>query len=63
MLDDVRELISYEITKWKLGGSSVEEGFDSPSFASYLVNKYSFFKSSICPFTSKYPLKKDAITD
>jgi len=41
MLEEIRELIDYGNVKWKLGGHSVEDGFDSPSFASYLVNKYS----------------------
>lgn len=41
ILEEVRELISEGNLNWKLGGDCVEDGFDSPSFASYLINKYS----------------------
>lgn len=41
MLTEVRHLIEEDAVKWKLGGSSLEEGFDSPSFATYLINKFS----------------------
>lgn len=41
MLQEIRKLINNDNVKWKLGGHSIEDGFDSPSFASYLVNKYS----------------------
>lgn len=41
MLTEVRHLIDDDVVKWKLGGSSLDEGFDSPSFATYLINRFS----------------------
>lgn len=41
MLTEVRNLIDNNVVGWKLGGSSLQEGFDSPSFATYLINKFS----------------------
>ncbi len=41
ILEEIRELLNSNQVKWKLGGSSIEDGFDSPSFAAYLVNKHS----------------------
>lgn len=40
LLSEVRNLIESDAIKWNLGGSSIEEGFDSPSFATYLINTY-----------------------
>ena len=41
MLSDVRDMISDNRIKWNLGGNSIENGFDSPSFAAFMLNKYS----------------------
>lgn len=53
ILEEVRELINYGNVEWKLGGNSVDDGFDSPSFASYLVNKYS---NTVIPKDKVYDL-------
>ena len=36
-----RHLVEEEETGWKLGGYSLEEGFDSPSFATFIINRFS----------------------
>lgn len=40
IINEVRNLIDLGTVKWKNGGTSIQEGFDSPGFASYLINKY-----------------------
>lgn len=49
----VRELISDNVIKWNLGGNSIEQGFDSPGFAAYLLNR---FTSSKVPVDKTYKL-------
>ena len=41
MITEMRRMIDDNEIKWHLGGNSPEVGFDSPSFATYLINKYS----------------------
>ncbi|WP_297090189.1 hypothetical protein [uncultured Draconibacterium sp.] len=41
MLSEIRAMIRAGEVKWKLGGSSPEDGFDSPSFASFMINRHS----------------------
>jgi hypothetical protein len=41
--------------KWKLGGSSPEEGFDSPSFAAYLLDRVGLLR---IPFSERYRLRE-----
>ena len=41
MLSEMRDMIENNTIKWHLGGYTIETGFDSPSFATYMINKYS----------------------
>ena len=41
MITEMRRMIDANEIKWHLGGNSPEQGFDSPSFAAYIINKYS----------------------
>jgi hypothetical protein len=41
MISEIRRMIDSNEIKWHLGGNSPEHGFDSPSFATYIINKYS----------------------
>jgi|GEM_PF-2010845 len=41
MLSEMRDLIDVNAVKWHLGGNSIDKGFDSPSFAAYMINKFS----------------------
>jgi len=41
MISEMRRMIDKNEIKWHLGGNSPEQGFDSPSFATYIINKYS----------------------
>ncbi|QIA08777.1 hypothetical protein [Draconibacterium halophilum] len=41
MLSAIRRMIEEEQVNWKLGGNSPETGFDSPSFASFMINRHS----------------------
>ncbi|RIH67231.1 hypothetical protein D1164_02055 [Mariniphaga sediminis] len=41
MLSAMRNMIENKTTQWHLGGTTPEVGFDSPSFATYMINKYS----------------------
>ena len=40
---------------WKLAGSSPTEGFDSPSFAAYLLQKHNLLS---IPFSERYNLRE-----
>jgi hypothetical protein len=53
MLLDIIELSSR--VKWKLGGRSPSEGFDSPGFAAYMINKHHLFN---VPNSKRYQLKE-----
>ena len=55
LLSEMRELIDDEKVKWHLGGNSLEKGFDSPSFATYMINK--FAKTNI-ENNERYKLKE-----
>ncbi|MCF6331722.1 MAG: hypothetical protein L3J11_00445 [Draconibacterium sp.] len=44
LLTAMREMIDDEKLKWLLGGNSPEKGFDSPSFATYMINKFAVTK-------------------
>jgi len=46
MLSEMRGMIQANKVKWHLGGNSPEEGFDSPSFASFVINRHSKTKVS-----------------
>ena len=41
MITEMRRMIDANEIKWHLGGNSPEQGFDSPSFATYIINKFS----------------------
>jgi len=41
MLSEMRAMIRAGKVQWHLGGNSPEEGFDSPSFAAYMINRHS----------------------
>ncbi|WP_346854740.1 hypothetical protein [uncultured Draconibacterium sp.] len=41
MLSEMRGMIQANKVKWHLGGNSPELGFDSPSFASFVINRHS----------------------
>lgn len=41
LIEEMRRMIDGGEVKWHLGGYSPETGFDSPSFATYMINKYS----------------------
>ncbi|WP_346859340.1 hypothetical protein [uncultured Draconibacterium sp.] len=41
MLSEMRGMIQANKVKWYLGGNSPELGFDSPSFASFVINRHS----------------------
>ncbi len=41
MLSEMRAMIRAGKVKWHLGGNTPEEGFDSPSFAAYMINRHS----------------------
>ena len=41
LITEMRRMIDANEIKWHLGGNSPEQGFDSPSFATYLINKFS----------------------
>ncbi len=41
MITEMRRMIDANEIKWHLGGNSPEQGFDSPSFAAYIIYKYS----------------------
>jgi hypothetical protein len=41
MLSEMRGMIQANKVKWYLGGNSPEPGFDSPSFASFVINRHS----------------------
>jgi hypothetical protein len=45
LLEKIIELDSDDVG-WKLGGKSPEEGFDSPNFAAYLLERYTKFELS-----------------
>lgn len=40
LLDEMRNLIESGNAKWYLGGTTLEKGFDSPSFAAYMLNRF-----------------------
>lgn len=39
LIDEIREMVYDYNPSWKLGGTSPESGFDSPSFAAYILIK------------------------
>lgn len=41
LISEMRRMIDANEVKWHLGGNSPEIGFDSPSFATYMINKFS----------------------
>ncbi len=41
MLSEMRAMIRAGKVKWHLGGNSPDTGFDSPSFAAYMINRHS----------------------
>ena len=47
MITEMRRMIDSNEVKWHLGGSTPIQGFDSPSFATYMINKYSSTDISI----------------
>ena len=55
MLSEIRDLIDAKVIKWHLGGNSIEKGFDSPSFAAYMINRFS--KTKI-PDNERYQLRE-----
>ncbi len=46
LIEEMRRMIDAGEVKWHLGGYSPETGFDSPSFAAFMINKYSKTKIS-----------------
>ncbi len=55
LLTAIREMIDDEKLKWLLGGNSPEKGFDSPSFATYMINKFAITKIDN---SNRYKLKE-----
>lgn len=55
LISEMRLLIDNNKVKWHLGGNSPEKGFDSPSFAAYMINKFS--KTEV-PSGDRYKLKE-----
>ncbi|MCK5729889.1 MAG: hypothetical protein KAH68_02365 [Draconibacterium sp.] len=55
MITEMRRMIDANEIKWHLGGNSPEQGFDSPSFATYIINKFS--KTAV-PANERYKLKE-----
>ena len=58
MLSEMRDMIESGQVKWKLGGNSPESGFDSPSFASFMMNQYSKTKVQA---QNRYQLQNELI--
>lgn len=54
ILEEIRSLMSNSKIKWHLGGKYAEEGFDSPGFARYILNKYS---KTVVPEKDTYNMK------
>ena len=54
MLTDMRNMIDSGQIKWHLGGSTPESGFDSPSFATFMINKHS---ATNVPVSERYQLR------
>ena len=54
LIEEMRRMIDSGEVKWHLGGYSSETGFDSPSFATYMINKYS---STTIPSAERYKLQ------
>ena len=55
LISEMRRMIDANEIKWHLGGNSPEVGFDSPSFATYMINKFS--KTEI-PSSDRYKLRE-----
>uniref|UniRef100_UPI00321672CF hypothetical protein n=1 Tax=uncultured Draconibacterium sp. TaxID=1573823 RepID=UPI00321672CF len=55
LLSEMRGMIQANKVKWHLGGNSPEDGFDSPSFASFVINRHS--KTNI-PAADRYKLRE-----
>ena len=55
LISEMRRMIDANEVKWHLGGNSPEVGFDSPSFATYMINKFS--KTEI-PSGDRYKLRE-----
>jgi hypothetical protein len=54
LLQEILRMRNGEV-KWKLGGSSPAEGFDSPSFAAYLLEKNDLLP---IPFSERYRMQE-----
>ena len=70
MLSEMRDMIDAKVIKWHLDGNSVDEGFDSPSFAAYMINRFSKTKiptdkryrmREILPSSGSYPEVGDVV--
>ena len=55
MITEMRRMIDANEIKWHLRGNSPDQGFDSPSFATYIINKYS--KTNVAT-NERYRLKE-----
>lgn len=55
LISEMRRMIDNNEVKWHLGGNSPETGFDSPSFAAYMINKFS--RTEVPP-GDRYKLKE-----
>ncbi|HYQ58494.1 MAG TPA: hypothetical protein VEP89_14230 [Draconibacterium sp.] len=59
MLSAIRSMIEEGQVGWELGGNSQETGFDSPSFASFMINRHSKTKVEA---QNRYQLQNELTT-
>lgn len=59
MLSEMRDMIESGQVKWKLGGNTPETGFDSPSFASFMINRHAKTKVDA---QNRYQLRTELTT-
>ena len=52
----VQQLWELRDTQWRLGGYSPVSGFDSPSFAAYVLGQSGFLNDTVSPYDLRYEL-------